>query len=306
MWHPWVLIAVLAWAAPAAGAKPRPARLTVEAPVDGASVEVDGKVVGKTPLAPISVAPGKHTVKVKKLGYLEHVEAVDARAGATVRVDADLLPFAGVLRVAANAPGAQVAVDGKIVGRAPCEVEVKLGKRVVTVSAPGYRESVQTLSVSAGNSYEVDARLEKLAAGGDDLDLVPLAPGRPAAAPAPAASPTQKPADGPRGAGDDLDLEPLVIPELAPIGPSPAAPRPLAEPPPRPGFVTPPPMVATSEPPPSDVWYRRPWVWGGAAAIVVAAGGATWALTRRGGSTSCHDTWVLGQSSSFDPRACPR
>jgi hypothetical protein len=226
-----VLLTLLALPGTTDAAKARPARLVIDTPVDGATVEVDGKVVGKTPLTPVAITPGKHTVRVKKPGYLEVVEVVDAHAGATVRVAAHLLV------------------------------------------AP---------------------------AGGDaDLDLVPLAP------PPTKAVPTPRPPEERGARPDELDLEPLVSPELAPIGPTPPGLRPPAVPPPRPDFVSPP-MITIAVPPESpDAWYRRPWVWGGAAAVALAAaGGVTWALTHRGGSSPCYDTWTLGQSGSFDPHGC--
>ena len=213
--RPWLLgIVALLVAGPAVAAKGRPARVVIDAAIDGATVELDGKVLGKTPLAPVPVSAGKHTLKVKKLGYLELVHAFTARPGATIKVAADLLPFAGVLHVVASVPGAQVAIDGKVVARVPAEVEVKIGSHVITVSAPGYADHVQTLAVAAGNVYEIDARLERVAASAstDDLDLVPLTP-RPAR-PSPPVKP-QPSGPGAAPGADDLALEPLVPPPIS-------------------------------------------------------------------------------------------
>ncbi len=52
----------------------------------GAEVEIDGVVVGKAPLPPQSLQPGRHDVRVTLPGYREHREQVVAAGGEEVRV----------------------------------------------------------------------------------------------------------------------------------------------------------------------------------------------------------------------------
>jgi hypothetical protein len=67
--------------------------LRVAANVDGAKVEVDQKVRGKTPLAPIVVlAPARLDVRVTKAGYAEFKARVDVMPEATVEVRPQLVP----------------------------------------------------------------------------------------------------------------------------------------------------------------------------------------------------------------------
>jgi len=159
--------------------------VTVQCPVEGAAVSVDGKSVGVVPLAAIALAPGKHTVRVKKLGYLEYSETLQIASGKTSQIIADLLPFAGILKLRCNIAGAQVTVDGKPVGKSPLEQEIKIGKRVVGVAASGYAAYSETLRVNAGGEYALDVKLEKpgrpsaapsASAGGDEMELEALAP----------------------------------------------------------------------------------------------------------------------------------
>ncbi len=226
------VLALLVTLAPSSLLAKKGGTVAIECTVQGASVEIDGKSVGKTPLKPQSVSAGSHTIKVKKLGFLEYVEKVAVPPGKTTKVVADLLPFAGVLQLASNVAGAQVTVDGKPVGKAPLEVEVKLGKRTIAVNAAGYEPFTTTLQVDAGNAYPVTVKLAKkgaaaapvAAAGGDELslDLEPLAaPTKPGTAPATvvaSAPPPGKTAGKPKPTGDELslDLEPLAPPPPPP------------------------------------------------------------------------------------------
>lgn len=73
----------------AATAGPGSLYLTVD--VSGATIEVDGKVIGKSPLkTPYKLSAGEHTVTVSKRGLESYSEEVRVRAGEEVRVRAAL------------------------------------------------------------------------------------------------------------------------------------------------------------------------------------------------------------------------
>ena len=72
----------------AASATTQMASLTVESPESGADIEVDGSFVGSTP-STVSVAPGQHTICVKKKGYTDWSRAMSV-SGSAVRVSAEL------------------------------------------------------------------------------------------------------------------------------------------------------------------------------------------------------------------------
>ena len=64
------------------------ASLAVESSVTGADIEIDGSFVGSTP-STLSVAPGQHTVTVKKKGYADWSRSMNI-AGNAVHLNADL------------------------------------------------------------------------------------------------------------------------------------------------------------------------------------------------------------------------
>ena len=68
---------------------PAMASLAVESSVAGADIEIDGSFVGNTP-STLSVAPGQHTVTVKKKGYADWSRRMTI-AGDAVHLNADLV-----------------------------------------------------------------------------------------------------------------------------------------------------------------------------------------------------------------------
>ena len=64
------------------------ASLSVESTIPGADIEIDGSFVGSTP-STLSVAPGQHTITVKKKGYQDWTRSMNV-AGNSVHLNADL------------------------------------------------------------------------------------------------------------------------------------------------------------------------------------------------------------------------
>ncbi len=64
------------------------ASLTVDSPLAGADIEVDGSFVGSTP-STVSVTPGQHVIAVKKKGYMDWSRTMNV-SGSSVRVTAEL------------------------------------------------------------------------------------------------------------------------------------------------------------------------------------------------------------------------
>jgi tetratricopeptide (TPR) repeat protein len=80
-------------------------RVTINASVDQASVELDDKLVGTTPLpAPIEVNPGGHRVTVTREGYRTWRGSFVAAPGAPVTVTAPLESLIKVVEVEKKAP----------------------------------------------------------------------------------------------------------------------------------------------------------------------------------------------------------
>ncbi len=98
---------------------------------------IDGRSRGRLPLAfPVRVLPGSHVVRVLADGWQTFEKTVNVRAGETASVDAKLAPLAraGRLRIAGpQVDGAQLYVDGALVGEAPWEGTLSSGPHVIAL-----------------------------------------------------------------------------------------------------------------------------------------------------------------------------
>jgi PEGA domain len=152
--------------------------LVVESATAGAEVFIDGERVGAIPLgAPLTtLAPGEHTIKVVKPGFAPYIDVFKIDRKKPTRVQVELVPVAGVLRVKANVEAARVYVDGKFAGEAPLTAEVGVGARAVQVSKGGYKDYFQNVSAVAGQEVSLDVLLEELPVGANPYKPAPPAP----------------------------------------------------------------------------------------------------------------------------------
>ncbi|MEO1172464.1 MAG: PEGA domain-containing protein, partial [Myxococcota bacterium] len=129
--------------------------IQVLSPVAGASVYLDGKLWGTTPLSPLRISPRVYRVTVKKLGFLEFEKPLAVKAGLKSTLEAKLLPAAGVLDIKAGVP-ARVLVDGVDRGETPLRLELPVGEHEVVVVA-GSREERKMVRAVAGEEVAMGA-----------------------------------------------------------------------------------------------------------------------------------------------------
>jgi hypothetical protein len=157
------------WAAATASAAPPPAGVGTLAlggtPV-GAEVFIDGEKAGTLPLpGPVTLTAGEHTIKIVKGGFAPMIDVFNVRRKAQTKLDVELVPIAGLLKVRSNVEQAHVYVDGKFVCDAPCETEVSPGQHTVKLSHGGYKDTSQEIASVAGQDLPVEVKLEELPMG---------------------------------------------------------------------------------------------------------------------------------------------
>jgi hypothetical protein len=217
-----------------------------------AEVLIDGRPAGRTGSVLSGVAPGRKQVTLRAEGYRDRVEEVSFeadRAASLSGVRLEALPAR--LSVTVNIMGAEVVVDGRVVGRssgATDEFEVPPTARSLEVRRDGYRSFSQALSLRPGRGSEVRATLERVAA-------VAVAP----------------PAGVARG-GTDGGSPSGVSPRPASVFPQPFSG------PPRPANVPPQPVVISPEVPTQGEFRRLVQRQVGWAVITTAVGSAVWGL----------------------------
>jgi hypothetical protein len=154
---------------PAVAARPKkptidaPGELTLMSLTVGATIEVDGKVIGKVPLEDsLMLLPGKHTIKLTKRGFAPYEEEFEVLPGESVELEIDLLPFAGMVKINTVEPGATVKIDGQVEGVTPFDKDIPAGNKVITVSRPDHVDEVRQLLIKAGELYQLDIQLRPL------------------------------------------------------------------------------------------------------------------------------------------------
>jgi serine/threonine protein kinase len=94
-------------------AAPGPSRgvLSLRSQPDGATVQVDGAAVGRTPLTLDDVAPGRHRVALQLPNHRPFETTVTVPDGDTAEVAPDLMPRLGIVRLRV-VPSGEVRIDG--------------------------------------------------------------------------------------------------------------------------------------------------------------------------------------------------
>ena len=148
------------------------AALVVDSEPERASVYVDGQMVGRTPCT-VNIDAGVQgrryvMVAVSKEGYATKQARMALVAGQQVKWTNIRLDKTTTLAVDSEPEGASVYVDGQIVGKTPCTLEIDAGVRerhevIVVVSKEGYGTKRAEVPLVAGERLEwTDIRLDKL------------------------------------------------------------------------------------------------------------------------------------------------
>lgn len=135
----------------------RIAVLAEHLPARGASIRLDGELVGRVPQT-LQVAPGRRLVEVEADGFLTFAQWVEVEAGRARRVPVRLEerpPDVGSILVTSDVSRAQVMVDGQARGRTPVLVQgLSPGPHTVAVIGPDEARVEHTVDVRA-NAREV-------------------------------------------------------------------------------------------------------------------------------------------------------
>ena len=140
----------------------RTGTLTLEVSEAGATVTVDDKPVGTTPLAaPLRLSLGPHRVRVSKEGFLvgDQVPNVAAGVPSTLAIKLEAQTTKGRLSVKEQSGKAiRVFVDGVDMGDAPWSGEVEAGAHDVTGRAGALSAAPEKVTVEQGKTRGVELK----------------------------------------------------------------------------------------------------------------------------------------------------
>ncbi len=123
--------------------------LSLQTTPSGATVLIDGKERGKTPLEIRGLPGGVVNLQLSLQQYVDHSEQITLISGQHVRHYVTLNKKQGKLIVESVPSAARVEIDGDSVGITPMRLEkVTFGEHIIRVSKPGYTPYEERLTVS--------------------------------------------------------------------------------------------------------------------------------------------------------------
>jgi hypothetical protein len=161
--------------------KARVGRLTVVTKPEGALIEVDQVQVAKTPLsAPIRVSQGTHIITAIAPGFAPARKEVVIAGNADETLTLELVPTDNKqlanLFVKTRTLGAEVLVDGKVVGKTPLSTTVGLvpGRHTVEARRAGYLSLRREIDLAEGatGDFSFDLEIDPASLGTEGATLV--------------------------------------------------------------------------------------------------------------------------------------
>ena len=136
--------------------------LVVQSVPSGATVFVDGRNEGRTPLSVARVGRGERDITLQLSGYETVRRSVVIESAGTARVDVtmDLLP--GGLTVISMPNAARVYINGEYAGDAPLQLtDIEPGLKQVRVSKRGHADVTRNVNVGLGERVIEEFELER-------------------------------------------------------------------------------------------------------------------------------------------------
>jgi len=154
--------------------KPTTGDMLASSTPPGAAVYLDGNYQGITPqsggpLDVTGIAPGQHTVLLKKEGYQDYTATVQITPGQAVQVSPALQPESQQQQTTSASidsvpSGADVYVNGQYLGITPMASQTApVGTYNVTVMMPGYQPYSTIVTLTPGQAVQIHAALAPVA-----------------------------------------------------------------------------------------------------------------------------------------------
>lgn len=132
------------------------------APLQGATVFLDGRNVGETPVSLDRVPQGERDLVIQLPGHAAYRRSVLVSPNDTVRVDARLTAMPARLEVSSLPRGARIYLNEALRGEAPLVLEdLEPGNYVVRAELRGHADQSRTLTLPRGGSESVEFRMER-------------------------------------------------------------------------------------------------------------------------------------------------
>lgn len=121
-----------------------------------ARIRIDGVDIGQTPLVNVEVEPGEHQLSISKDRYLDFGETINIEGRSLEQFfSANLEPAWATVSLTTTPSGADVLVDGELIGRTPLNAEIIQGPRDLVLKLAGHKAWQEQYDVLAGEDFSV-------------------------------------------------------------------------------------------------------------------------------------------------------
>ena len=136
---------------------PPPGSLQIMSDPPGATVRLDGIVVGDTPLTIAKVTPGTRRLRISMSGFASVTRKVEIASGQEAAIQVAL---GGLLNISSIPGEAQVFIDGKYVGLTPLKTgRIPAGSHQLRLTREKYKDRISAAIVEKAREKEVNIRL---------------------------------------------------------------------------------------------------------------------------------------------------
>ncbi len=115
--------------------------LFVRSSPEGAVVELNGQVLGSTPLQRPNIPAGTHLLKVRRDGYSSETYTIHVTQGQQTVQEVNLRPLRGLVLIESNPPGAAVTINDVFEGNTPLPMHnIRFGDHKARLVLAGYKD----------------------------------------------------------------------------------------------------------------------------------------------------------------------
>ncbi|QFU77719.1 PEGA domain-containing protein [Halioglobus maricola] len=130
---------------------PLPGLLSIDSSPAGAELLLDGESIGKTPLLELPVEAGVHQLEITSPRYFAQSREIEITGrNQAQQLSFALLPAWASYSIDSVPQGADILIDGEVVGQTPATVELLQGERQLQLSRAAYTTWDTALTVTAG------------------------------------------------------------------------------------------------------------------------------------------------------------
>jgi sugar lactone lactonase YvrE len=141
----------------------KPGYLDVRSVPSGAKVYLGDRYVGDTPVGRVELQPGDYTVRVVKPKFADVSLPARIESDEATSLSLNLPPLPGYLSVISSPEGAEVRLDGEVLGVTPLiGMELKAGSYKLSLAKPDHRVAETIVSVESSETATLDLTLQYL------------------------------------------------------------------------------------------------------------------------------------------------